>query len=86
MPYSCIDDASQAVENLDEDDKRLDSVPDETGQQRKAWLVNDFGLFSLILNSRKPLAKEFKHWVSHELLPGIQKAKRIKLSDSQLEC
>jgi BRO family, N-terminal domain len=39
----------------------------------EAWLVNEAGLYSLILTSRKPQAKAFKRWVTHEVLPAIRK-------------
>lgn len=71
-----IDDASQAVENLDEDERNLDRVLDGSGQQRKTWTVNEFGLYVLILKSNKPEAKEFKRWITHEVLPAIRKAGR----------
>lgn len=36
--------------------------------------MNEFGLYSLILTSSKPEAKEFKRWITHEVLPAIRKA------------
>ncbi len=71
-----IDDASQAVENLDEDERNLDRILDGSGQQRKTWTVNEFGLYALVLKSNKPEAKEFKRWITHEVLPAIRKAGR----------
>ncbi|GCF11789.1 hypothetical protein KDI_53530 [Dictyobacter arantiisoli] len=35
-------------------------------------IVNEFGLYSLILTSRKPEAKAFKRWITHEVLPAIR--------------
>lgn len=69
-----IKNTTQAVEDLEEDEKKLDYVIDKSGQQRQAWLINEFGLYSLILNSRKPEAKLFKKWITHEVLPSIRKA------------
>ena len=42
-------------------------------RQRGAWLINESGLYSLILSSKLPSAKEFKHWVTSEVLPSIRK-------------
>ncbi|NCC55664.1 MAG: phage antirepressor Ant, partial [Erysipelotrichia bacterium] len=52
------------------------------GRQGEANLVNEYGLYSLILGSRKPEAKKFKRWITHEVIPsirktGIYKAKEI---------
>lgn len=41
--------------------------------QRGGWLINESGLYSLILRSKLPSAKEFKHWVTSEVLPSIRK-------------
>lgn len=60
--------------NLDEDEKKLTYLTDRSGQSRKTWIVNEFGLYSLILSSTKPEAKTFKRWVTHEVLPAIRKA------------
>lgn len=67
-------DTAQAIEKLDEDERKLDRIKDGSGQNRKTWTVNEFGLYSLILTSSKPEAKMFKRWVTHEVLPAIRKA------------
>jgi prophage antirepressor-like protein len=59
---------------LDDDEKKLDYLTDTSGQQRKTWTINEFGLYSLILTSSKPEAKVFKRWITHEVLPTIRKA------------
>lgn len=41
--------------------------------QRGSWLINESGLYSLILSSKLPNAKKFKHWVTSEVLPSIRK-------------
>jgi len=61
-------------DNLDEDERKLTNLTDGSGQQRKTWVINEFGLYSLILSSSKPEAKDFKRWVTHEVLPCIRKA------------
>jgi anti-repressor protein len=52
------------------------------GRQGETNLINEYGLYSLILGSRKPEAKKFKRWITHEVIPsirktGIYKAKEI---------
>ncbi|HNX87737.1 MAG TPA: BRO family protein [Paludibacteraceae bacterium] len=66
--------ASTTIERLEEDEKKLEYLTDTSGQQRKTWSINEFGLYSLILSSTKPEAKVFKRWVTHEVLPAIRKA------------
>jgi prophage antirepressor-like protein len=61
-------------ENLEEDERKLTNLRDRSGQQRKTWIINEFGLYSLILSSSKPEAKAFKRWITHEVLPSIRKA------------
>ncbi|MCD4838137.1 phage antirepressor KilAC domain-containing protein [Neobacillus sedimentimangrovi] len=63
---------SKAVERLDDDEKLLGTIF-LSGQNRETWLINESGLYSLILTSRKPEAKQFKRWVTHEVLPTIRK-------------
>ncbi len=41
--------------------------------QRGGWLINESGLYSLILSSKLPTAKKFKRWVTSEVLPAIRK-------------
>lgn len=57
---------------LDDDEKGVATVYTPGGPQRKAT-INESGLYSLILRSRKPEAKAFKRWVTHEVLPQIRK-------------
>ncbi|WP_270581221.1 BRO-N domain-containing protein [Butyricimonas virosa] len=71
-----LENPTQSVESLDEDEKKLDYILDSSGQQRKTWTINEFGLYSLVLKSRKPEAREFKRWITHEVLPAIRKAGR----------
>lgn len=65
---------TQAIDKLDEDEKKLDYVQHSSGQSRKTWTINEFGLYSLVLSSSKPEAKAFKRWITHEVLPSIRKA------------
>ena len=57
---------------VDDDEKGLSSIETLGGNQQMV-VVNEAGLYSLILTSRKPQAKEFKRWVTHDVLPSIRK-------------
>lgn len=61
--------------HVDEDDK-LDGVAirDSIGREQKPVLINESGLYSLILGSKLPSAKRFKHWVTSEVLPAIRRS------------
>jgi prophage antirepressor-like protein len=63
---------SQALSRLEEDEKGLISN-DTPGGQQKLAVVNEPGLYTLILGSRKPEAKEFKRWITHIVIPTIRK-------------
>ena len=64
---------SQAVSRLDPDEHQTISSNDAVHPELKTVIVNESGLYSLILGSRKKSAKEFKRWVTHEVLPQIRK-------------
>ena len=57
---------------LDDDEKGVRTV-DTPGGDQNLTVVNEAGLYSLILRSRKPEAKQFKRWITHEVLPAIRK-------------
>ena len=65
-------DTSMAVRRLDEDEKGTSNVCTLSGIQ-EMLTINESGLYSLILTSRKPAAKRFKKWVTAEVLPSIRK-------------
>ena len=58
--------------HVDEDDKLNDKTSSSLGQ-RGGWLINESGLYSLILSSKLPSARRFKRWVTSEVLPAIRK-------------
>jgi anti-repressor protein len=60
------------LHNLDDDEKGVHTVNTPGGDQSMT-IVNESGLYSLILRSRKPEAKAFKRWITHEVLPAIRK-------------
>ncbi len=58
--------------HVDEDDKLTSQIA-TAGQMRNQTVINESGLYSLILSSKLPQAKEFKRWVTSEVLPAIRK-------------
>lgn len=65
-----IANTTQAVSRLDHDEKSMLNIGLSGGATN---CVNEFGLYTLILASRKPSAKKFKRWITHEVLPSIRK-------------
>jgi prophage antirepressor-like protein len=68
-----INNPSQAVSYLDEDEQSLitnESLSNSRNPNVK--IINESGLYSLILRSRKPEAKKFKKWVTSEVLPAVR--------------
>jgi prophage antirepressor-like protein len=79
-----LENISRAMDRLDEDEKRDDlTISDAIGRQQKVWCINESGLFSLILTSRKPQAKLFKKWVTSEVLPSIRKTGKYEPTKPQ---
>lgn len=60
------------ADHVDEEDKLNNDSLSSLGQ-RGGWLINESGLYSLILSSKMPNAKKFKRWVTAEVLPAIRK-------------
>ena len=58
-----------ALSRLDDDERSKFNL----GRQGETNIVNEYGLYELILASRKPQAHEFKRWITHEVLPSIRK-------------
>ena len=69
-----IANSRDAVARLDEDEKNTVGLTDgnKRGNPNTA-IVSESGLYSLILGSRKPEAKQFKRWITHEVIPSIRK-------------
>lgn len=63
----------RVAEALDDDEVTTTHVTDSLGRQQLTYIVSESGLYSLILRSRKPEAKAFKRWITHDVLPAIRK-------------
>lgn len=68
--------------HVDEDDK-LDGVAihDSIGREQKPILINESGLYSLVLSSKLPSAKKFKRWVTSEVLPALRKTGQYQVKE-----
>lgn len=60
------------AKHVDSEDKLMYQI-DTSGQNRIMYIINESGLYSLILSSKLPKAKQFKRWVTSEVLPAIRK-------------
>lgn len=67
-----LQNVSKSVQRLDDDEKGIISSYTLGGNQN-LLAVNEFGLYNLVLSSRKPQAKAFKRWVTHDVIPAIRK-------------
>ena len=75
-----ISDVSNALKNLDADEKGTHIVRTLGGNQ-SLLTINESGLYSLVLRSRKPQAKKFKKWVTSEVLPAIRQTGHYSLAN-----
>lgn len=64
--------AKDMTRMLDDDEKGRHSVPTLGGSQ-EVLVVSEAGLYSCVIRSKKPEAREFKRWITHEVLPSIRK-------------
>lgn len=71
----CLGNPRSSMALLEEDEKGVHIVDTPSGQQEMT-IINEPGLYSLVLRSRKPEAKKFKRWITHEVLPAIRKTGR----------
>ena len=67
-----ITNSRDAINRLDDDEKGV-VLTDTLGGVQNLNTVNEAGLYTLVLGSRKPAAKKFKRWITHEVIPSIHK-------------
>lgn len=72
-----VGNVADAARRLDADEKGVDIIDTLGGGQRSS-IINESGLYSLILTSRKPAARRFKKWVTSEVLPAIRRTGRYE--------
>lgn len=68
-----IGNVGNAVARLDPEEKDDIQIVDAIGRQQQTAIVNESGLYSLVLTSRKPKAKAFKKWITNEVIPSIRR-------------
>lgn len=66
-------DTNQAIRQHVYEEDKLTRQFNGSGQMRNMTIINESGLYSLILRSRMPAARQFQHWVTSEVLPSMRK-------------
>jgi hypothetical protein len=79
-----IGNSRMAVSRLDDDEKGV-STADTLGGPQQLVTVNEAGLYSLTLTSRKPEAKRFKRWITHDVLPALRRTGRYAMPSAEPE-
>lgn len=64
---------TETVKMFDKDEFSTTEVIDSIGRRQQTYIISEPGLYRLVMRSRKPEAKEFQRWVTHEVLPQIRK-------------
>ena len=77
-----IGNTGDATRRIDPDDIGLIDVVDSRGRRQQMKIVSEAGLYTLVLSSRKPEAKSFKHWVTHEVIPAIRRTGGYQLPEA----
>lgn len=70
-----LEDVNRAISRLEEDEGTRIEIPHPQSPEKMLTVnaVNEPGLYSLVLGNRKPGAKAFKRWITHEVIPSIRK-------------
>lgn len=73
--------ADNAIRNhIDREDKLMHQIS-ASGQNRNMTIINESGLYSLVLSSKLPSAKKFKRWVTSEVLPALRKTGQYQVKE-----
>lgn len=64
---------TETVKMFDDDEFSSTEVIDSIGRRQQTYIISEPGLYRLVIKSRKPEAREFQRWVTHEVLPTIRK-------------
>ena len=68
-----LQNVTEALRGLEEDEKSIFRIADSAGREFPTVILTEPGLYSLVMRSRKPEAKAFKRWITHEVIPAIRK-------------
>lgn len=74
-------DTSDAMRRHVDDEDKLTRCFTDSGQKRELYIINESGLYSVIVSSKLPSAKRFKRWVTSEVLPVIRKTGSYEMDD-----
>lgn len=74
-----IKNSRNALTRLDEDEKGV-VLTDTLGGRQEVAAVNEYGLYNIVLSSRKPEVKAFKRWITHDVIPAIRKTGKYALN------
>ena len=83
LGYSQTDKA--ILRHVDEDDRTKHTVIDSMGRDQQTFIINESGLYSLVLSSKLEQAKVFKRWVTSEVLPLIRQTGTYTIHRKQIE-
>lgn len=73
-----------ALQSLDEDEVTSTHLTDSLGRDQLTYIISEPGLYSLILRSRKPEAKAFKRWITHDVIPSIRRTGSYSKAPAEL--
>ena len=76
---------NEALADHVEAEDKLNSKSLSSLGQRGGWLINESGLYSLVLSSKLPEANAFLRWVTHDVLPALRKTGEYKLKRNQVD-
>ena len=78
-----LSDVAMSLQRLDNDEKGTNTIGTPGGMQTVS-IINESGLYSLILTSRKPEAKSFKKWITSEVIPSIRRSGMYSITNPNL--
>lgn len=73
MSILSLGNPTETVKMFDDDEFGTTEVIDSIGRRQQAYIISESGFYRLVMKSRKPEAKTFQCWVTHEVLPTIRK-------------
>jgi len=77
-----LSNSRQAIETLDGDEKGV-TIIDTPGGPQGMSVINESGLYTLIMRSNKPEAKKFRRWITHEVLPAIRRYGKYEMPQKE---
>lgn len=78
-------DTADALKRHVDDEDKLTRCFTDSGQSREMYIINESGLYSLILSSKLPRAKKFKRWITSEVLPALRRTGHYEMEAAQIQ-